>query len=158
MGEVSLDLPKMLEAKETAVSSLTAGIEYLFNKNGVDYVQGWGAITGTNAVSATGGESGDVSLTSKNIMIATGSEVTPFPGGAIEIDEEQIVSSTGALSLKKVPEHLVVIGGGVIGLELGSVRQLRHHFGPFLTDFSARYAIPHAPCYIVHVVPTLIGC
>ena len=54
-------------------------------------------------------------------MIATGSEVTPFPGGAIEIDEESIVSSTGALSLKKVPEHLVVIGGGVIGLELGSV-------------------------------------
>jgi dihydrolipoamide dehydrogenase len=121
MGEVSLDLPKMLEAKETAVSSLTAGIEYLFNKNGVDYVQGWGSITGTNAVSATGGESGDVSLNSKNIMIATGSEVSPFPGGAIEIDEEQIVSSTGALSLKKVPEHLVVIGGGVIGLELGSV-------------------------------------
>lgn len=121
MGEVDLDLEKMLGAKTEAVSSLTAGIEYLFNKNGVDYVKGWGSITDANTVGATGGESGDVSLNAKNIMIATGSEVTPFPGGAIEIDEEQIVSSTGALSLKKVPEHMVVIGGGVIGLELGSV-------------------------------------
>jgi len=120
VGEVSLDLDTMLGAKTEAVSTLTAGIEYLFKKNGVDYVLGHGTITSPTSV-ASSGESGDLSLNTKRIMIATGSEVTPFPGGAIEIDEESIVSSTGALSLKKVPEHLVVIGGGVIGLELGSV-------------------------------------
>jgi dihydrolipoamide dehydrogenase len=120
MGEVTLDLEKMLGAKTKAVTELTGGIEYLFNKNEVTYVKGWGTITGPNSVTSSG-ESGEVSLNAKNIMIATGSEVTPFPGGAIEIDEETIVSSTGALSLTKVPEHLVVIGGGVIGLELGSV-------------------------------------
>jgi len=119
-GEVTLNLEKMLSTKSDAVSTLTGGIEYLFNKNGVDYVKGHGKITGPNSVSSSG-ESGDLALNTKRIMIATGSEVTPFPGGAIEIDEETIVSSTGALDLKKVPEHLVVIGGGVIGLELGSV-------------------------------------
>ena len=120
MGDVELDLDKMLGAKTKAVTELTGGIEYLFNKNKVDYIKGHGTITGPNSVSSSG-ESGEVTLNTKNIMIATGSEVTPFPGGAIEIDEETIVSSTGALSLKKVPEHLVVIGGGVIGLELGTV-------------------------------------
>lgn len=117
---LELDLDGMLGAKSKAVTELTGGIEYLFNKNKVDYIKGHGTITGPNSV-ASSGESGDVTLNAKNIMIATGSEVTPFPGGAVEIDEETIVSSTGALSLKKVPEHLVVIGAGVIGLELGSV-------------------------------------
>jgi len=120
IGDVTLDLEKMLGAKTSAVTQLTGGIEYLFNKNGVDYIKGHGTITTPNSVSSSG-ESGDLSLNTKRIMIATGSEVTPFPGGGIEIDEEQIVSSTGALDLKKVPEHMVVIGGGVIGLELGSV-------------------------------------
>lgn len=120
IGDFSLDLDKMLQSKTDTVSTLTSGIEYLFKKYGVDYVKGHGTITGPNSVKSSG-EDGEVALSSKRIMIATGSEVTPFPGGGIEIDEEQIVSSTGALSLKKVPEHLVVIGGGVIGLELGSV-------------------------------------
>jgi len=120
LGDVTLDLDKMLGAKTKAVTELTGGIEYLFNKNKVDYVKGHGTITGPNSLTSSG-ESGDHTLNTKRIMIATGSEVTPFPGGGIEVDEETIVSSTGALDLKKVPEHLVVIGGGVIGLELGSV-------------------------------------
>merc|ERR1719272_1089912 len=120
LGDVTLDLDKMLGAKTKAVTELTGGIEYLFNKNKVDYVKGHGTITGPNSLTSSG-ESGDHTLNTKRIMIATGSEVTPFPGGGIEVDEETIVSSTGALALKKVPEHLVVIGGGVIGLELGSV-------------------------------------
>lgn len=120
MGDVTLDLDKMLGAKTEAVTTLTAGIEYLFKKNGVDYIHGHGTITGPNSLTSSG-ESGELTLNTKRMLIATGSEVTPFPGGAIEIDEETFVSSTGALSLDKVPEHLVVIGGGVIGLELGSV-------------------------------------
>lgn len=119
IADVKLDLDKMLGAKVNAVDTLTGGIEYLFKKNGVDYIKGHGTITGANSVKVQGED--NVEVNSKRIMIATGSEVTPFPGGGIEVDEETIVSSTGALSLKKVPEHMVVIGGGVIGLELGSV-------------------------------------
>merc|ERR1712012_654234 len=88
--------------------------------NKVTHLSGHGKITGPNQVSVLGadGEAAEV-VNTKNIMIATGSEVTPFPG--IEIDEESIVSSTGALSLSKVPEKMILIGAGVIGVELGSV-------------------------------------
>ncbi|CAK9041933.1 Dihydrolipoyl dehydrogenase 3 (Dihydrolipoamide dehydrogenase 3) (LPD-3) [Durusdinium trenchii] len=104
-GKVSLDLPQMLKQKSDAVEGLTKGVEFLMKKNKVK----------TFASPAMK----RLNLKQKNIVIATGSEVTPLPG--VEIDEQKIVSSTGALEFSSVPKHLVVIGGGVIGLELGSV-------------------------------------
>ncbi|KAF8692571.1 hypothetical protein AX14_002467 [Amanita brunnescens Koide BX004] len=118
---VALNLPKMLEAKDQAVTNLTKGIEFLFKQNKVDYIKGTGSFVSPNKLSVKLLEGGEAEVDAKNIIIATGSEVAPFPGGAIEIDETQIVSSTGALELQKVPEKLVVIGGGIIGLEMGSV-------------------------------------
>lgn len=93
----------------------------MFKANGITRVDGFGAITGPNSVKVALSDGGEDTITSKYIIVATGSEVTPFPGGAVTINEKNIVSSTGALVLEKVPEHLVVIGAGVIGLELGSV-------------------------------------
>ena len=116
-GGLSLDLKQMLKQKDEAVEGLTKGVEFLMKKNKVDVFLGGGEITAPGKVRVTGDKT--VELQAKNIVIATGSEVTPLPG--VEIDEKQIVSSTGALSFPKVPNHLVVIGGGVIGLELGSV-------------------------------------
>ncbi|KAM6494629.1 dihydrolipoyl dehydrogenase [Amanita muscaria] len=121
VSNVALNLPKMLEAKDQAVTSLTKGIEFLFKQNKVDYIKGTGSFVSSTTLSVQLLEGGETQVEAKNIIIATGSEVTPFPGGAIEIDEQQIVSSTGALELQKVPEKLVVIGGGIIGLEMGSV-------------------------------------
>jgi len=119
-GEVGLDLEKMMGEKSKAVTALTGGIKMLFKGNKVTHLSGHGKITGPNQVSVLGAD-GEVTevVNTKNIMVATGSEVTPFPG--IEVDEETIVSSTGALSLKQVPEKMIVIGAGVIGVELGSV-------------------------------------
>ena len=111
----------MLKAKEDSVNGLTKGIEILFKQNKVDYIKGAASFVSPNTISVQLLEGGESTVEAKNIIIATGSEVAPFPGGAIEIDEEQIVSSTGALSLQKVPEKMVVIGGGIIGLEMGSV-------------------------------------
>lgn len=117
---VRLDIKTLMDAKDASVKALTGGIKMLFKNNKVTHVEGFGKITGQNEVSVLGpdGSVSDV-VNAKNIMIATGSEVTPFPG--IEMDEERIVSSTGALSLKEVPEKMVLIGAGVIGVELGSV-------------------------------------
>jgi len=120
-GKIGFDLEKMMGAKEKSVKTLTGGIEMLFKKNKVDYVKGHGTLNGTGVVDVALNEGGQSSIKTKKVLLATGSEVTPFPGGAIPVDEEVIVSSTGALSLKKVPERMIVIGGGVIGLELGSV-------------------------------------
>ena len=111
---VSLNLDQMHAEKAKAVGELTGGIEFLFKKNKVDWLKGHAAFTSANSLDVAG-----KSYTAKNIMIATGSSVTPLPG--VEIDQKLIVDSTGALTLPKVPKHLVVIGGGVIGLELGSV-------------------------------------
>ncbi|MFC4291288.1 dihydrolipoyl dehydrogenase [Sphingorhabdus arenilitoris] len=111
---VKLDLKQMLSEKEKAVTELTGGIEFLFKKNKVTWLKGHAAFTGANSIDVAGSE-----YTAKNIVIATGSSVTPLPG--VEIDQKVIVDSTGALSLPKVPEKMVVIGGGVIGLEMGSV-------------------------------------
>lgn len=116
---VKLDLEKLMLTKTTAVKALTSGIAGLFKKNQITHVKGHGKITGVNQVTALKADGSTEIINTKNILIATGSEVTPFAG--IEIDEETIVSSTGALKLKKVPNKLVVIGAGVIGLELGSV-------------------------------------
>eukprot|EP00004_Rigifila_ramosa_P012604 TRINITY_DN2738_c0_g1_i2.p1 TRINITY_DN2738_c0_g1~~TRINITY_DN2738_c0_g1_i2.p1 ORF type:complete len:302 (-),score=57.03 TRINITY_DN2738_c0_g1_i2:68-973(-) len=116
---VKFDLGNMMKQKETAVSGLTKGIEGLFKKNKVEYVKGSGTLTGKHSVKVAQLDGTVRELTAKNIVLATGSEVMPLPG--INIDEDRIVSSTGALALKKVPKRLAVIGGGIIGLELGSV-------------------------------------
>ncbi|XP_041935075.1 dihydrolipoyl dehydrogenase, mitochondrial-like [Alosa sapidissima] len=118
---VKLNLEKMMAQKSGAVKALTGGIAHLFKQNKVTHVNGLGTITGPNEVTATGSDGSKHVINTKHILIATGSEVTPFPG--IEVDEETVVSSTGALSLNKVPEELIVIGAGVIGVELGSVWQ-----------------------------------
>jgi len=112
---VSLNLSKMMAKKDEIVAGLTTGIRGLFKKNKVDWIQGKAEILAPGQVRVDGGET----IKSGKILIATGSEVTPLSG--IEIDEKRIVSSTGALELTEVPKELVVIGGGVIGLELGSV-------------------------------------
>ena len=114
VGQVELDLGAMHAEKAKAVKELTGGIAFLFKKNKVEWLKGHAAFTGQNSVDVAGR-----TYTAKNIIIATGSSVTPLPG--VTIDNEVVIDSTGALALPKVPEHLVVIGGGVIGLELGSV-------------------------------------
>eukprot|EP00928_Gymnodinium_smaydae_P028391 TRINITY_DN2165_c0_g1_i1.p1 TRINITY_DN2165_c0_g1~~TRINITY_DN2165_c0_g1_i1.p1 ORF type:complete len:519 (+),score=158.99 TRINITY_DN2165_c0_g1_i1:58-1557(+) len=116
---VELDLAKMMDQKNKAVKQLTGGIEMLFKKNGVTYVKGHGTLTGPNSLNVGLLDGGEQAISAKNIMLATGSEVMSLPN--IELDEKQIVSSTGALTLDSVPPKLTVIGGGVIGLELGSV-------------------------------------
>ena len=117
--KISLDLKALMASKDKAVTDLTKGIEFLFKKNKVDYLVGTGKIAAKDTVEVALNDGGSRTLKTKNILIATGSEVMPLPG--VEIDEKQIVSSTGALSLSEVPKSLVVIGGGVIGLELGQV-------------------------------------
>jgi dihydrolipoamide dehydrogenase len=113
-----LNLERMLAQKADAVKGLTDGVAFLMKKNKVTVIKGAGRINGPGKV-VVKTEKGDVELEAKNIVIATGSEPTPLPG--IEFDEERIVSSTGALSLKSVPKHLILVGAGIIGLELGSV-------------------------------------
>jgi dihydrolipoamide dehydrogenase len=109
-----LDLEAMHAQRKDAVKGLTGGIEFLFKKNKVEWLKGHASFESADTVKV-----GDRTIRARNIVIATGSSVTPLPG--VEIDEKIVVSSTGALELEKVPGHLVVIGGGVIGLELGSV-------------------------------------
>jgi len=118
-AQVTLNLPNMMKQKTDAVKSLTTGIAGLFKANKVTRVDGFGTISGPNQVSVAKSDGSSEVINTKNILIATGSEVTPFPG--IEIDEKEIISSTGALSLEAVPKRMVIIGAGVIGLELGSV-------------------------------------
>jgi dihydrolipoamide dehydrogenase len=113
-GKVELDLGQMHATRLEAVKGLTQGIEFLFKKNKIEWLKGRASFVDPHSVQV-----GDRKLTAKNIVIATGSSVTPLPG--ITIDQERIVDSTGALELPEVPKRMVVIGGGVIGLELGSV-------------------------------------
>jgi len=119
VDNVSVDLKAMMQQKDKAVDGLTKGIEGLFKKNKVEYVKGWGKLKGPNEVEVAMEDGSSSVLKTKNIIIATGSDVAQLPG--ITIDEEKIVSSTGALKLKEIPKKMVVIGGGVIGLEMGSV-------------------------------------
>jgi len=116
IDKMSLDLDTMQGQRKDAVKGLTGGIEFLFKKNKVDWLKGLASFTGPNTVEVAG-----KSVTAKNIIIATGSSVTPLPGVEVDNKKGLIVDSTGALELDKVPDHLVVVGGGVIGLELGSV-------------------------------------
>ena len=118
-GALSLDLEKMMDHKAKSVEGLTKGIEFLFKKNKVTYLKGHGSFKDKNTLEVKDSSGSVQEIKAKNIIIATGSSVLSLPN--IEIDEDIIVSSTGALSLKKVPKKLIVIGGGVIGLEMGSV-------------------------------------
>ncbi len=118
-GKVGFDLSVMLANKDKVVGDLTKGIEFLFKKNKVTWLKGKAEIVKAGSVKVTGEGGKAATYAAKSIMIATGSDVARIPG--VEIDEKRIVSSTGGLALAAVPKHLVVIGGGVIGLELGSV-------------------------------------
>lgn len=116
VGDVKLDLKAMMGAKDTSVAGLTKGVEFLFKKNNVEYVKGAGTFVNENEVKVDLLEGGERTLRARNIIIATGSEATPFPG--LNIDEKRVISSTGALSLDAVPKKMLVIGGGIIGLEM----------------------------------------
>jgi dihydrolipoamide dehydrogenase len=115
----TLNLAQMMQQKDESVAALTKGIEFLFRKNKVEWIKGWGRLNGPGKVTVTCADGSVRELQAKDIVIATGSEPTPLPG--VTIDNQRILDSTGALALPKVPRHLVVIGAGVIGLELGSV-------------------------------------
>ena len=115
---IKLNIEKMMSNKNKSIQVLTKGVEFLFKKNKVTYIKGKGVLFSKNDIVVYNNDQ-KVNYKSKNIVIATGSEVVSLPG--IDIDEENIISSTGALSLNKVPKKLAVIGGGYIGLEMGSV-------------------------------------
>ncbi|MDP2148080.1 MAG: dihydrolipoyl dehydrogenase [Parvibaculum sp.] len=115
----TLNLAQMMAQKVESVTALTKGIEFLCKKNKVDWVRGRGRIAGTGRVEITAADGSVSTIAAKNIVIATGSEPTPLPGVAFE--GGKVVESTGALSLSAVPKHLIVVGAGIIGLELGSV-------------------------------------
>lgn len=116
VGDVKLNLKQMMAAKDTSVQGLTKGVEFLFKKNNVEYVRGTGALAGEHEVRVNQIEGGEATFLAKNILIATGSEATPFPG--LTIDEKKVITSTGAIALDQVPKKMVVIGGGIIGLEM----------------------------------------
>lgn len=118
VGKVELDLKTLMARKDKVVDDLTKGIGFLFKKNKVTNITGAARISKPGEVVVSAGGK-DETYTATNILIATGSDVAPLPG--VDIDEDRIVSSTGALALSKVPDHLVVVGGGYIGLEMGSV-------------------------------------
>lgn len=136
-AKVKADVPKMIEKKNEVVDGLTKGIAFLFKKNKVDHIEGFGKIVGKGKVDVDGKV-----YETKNIVIATGSEVASLP--FIDIDEKKVVSSTGALDLTSVPKSMIVIGGGVIGLELGSVWR---RLGAEVTVIE----------YMPHILPPLDG-
>lgn len=121
-GTISVDVTKMMANKASAVTGLTGGIEYLFKKNKVDYVKGWGKLANANTVAVKMNDgSGMKNIEGKNIILAVGSEVTPLPTCPVDNAAKKVVDSTGALDLDKIPAKMIVVGGGVIGLEMGSV-------------------------------------
>ena len=119
VGTPKVNLPQMMKQKAESVTALTKGIEFLFKKNKADWIKGKGKIAGPGKVEVTAADGTVTTLTAKDIVIATGSEPTPLPG--VDFVEGKIIDSTGALSLPAIPKKLIVIGAGVIGLELGSV-------------------------------------
>ena len=121
VGEVTLDLSQMMARKDQVVTTLTRGVEFLFRKNKVDWLKGTGRIVAPDRVAVSGADGTAQEVEAGALVIATGSESATLPG--IAIDERRVLSSTGALALDRVPERLVVVGGGYIGLELGSVWQ-----------------------------------
>jgi len=121
VGTPKFDLKKMLVHKDKTVEQNVKGLDFLFKKNKIDVFRGTGRIAGDGKVVVTGDDGKDQTVETKNIVIATGSDVAGIPGVDVKFDETVIVSSTGALELDNVPDRLIVVGGGVIGLELGSV-------------------------------------
>jgi len=119
ISDIKLNLDKMMKNKDKAVTVLTKGVEFLFKKNKVSYLKGFGSFVSDKKIKIKGSDGKESEIEGENIIIATGSEPSQMPN--INFDEERIVSSTGALSLKKVPKKMIVIGGGYIGLEMGSV-------------------------------------
>jgi len=119
IAKAELDLKTMMARKDKIVRDLTGGVAFLFKKNKIDSITGTASIPGVGEVAVESADGESRTLSTGNILIATGSESSDLPG--IDVDEKRIISSTGALSLRKVPNRLVVIGAGVIGLELGSV-------------------------------------
>jgi len=121
VSKPKLDLKAMMAHKDATVKSNVDGVAFLMKKNKIDWLTGTGKVLGEGKISVTGEDGKNNEIEAKNIVIATGSDVAGIPGVDVEFDEKVIVSSTGALDLDKVPGHMVVVGGGVIGLELGSV-------------------------------------
>jgi dihydrolipoamide dehydrogenase len=121
ISKPKLNLTKMMAHKDAVVKANVSGVAFLFKKNKVESHIGTGTVMGEGKVKVTASDGKESILETKNIVIATGSDVAGIPGVQVEFDEKTIISSTGAIALDKVPEHLVVVGGGVIGLELGSV-------------------------------------
>ncbi|MBX9454206.1 MAG: dihydrolipoyl dehydrogenase [Mesorhizobium sp.] len=121
ISKPKVNLKKMMEHKTQTVDQNTKGLVFLMKKNKIDTFQGTGQVLGQGKLSVTGEDGKSQEIETKNIVIATGSDVAGIPGVDVDFDEKVIVSSTGALAFDKVPDHLVVVGGGVIGLELGSV-------------------------------------
>ena len=119
VGKVKLNLEKMMKNKDNAVAILTKGVEFLFKKNKVTYYKGTGSFKSNNLISITDNKNNKTIIEADKVIISTGSEPVSLPG--IKIDEKSIISSTGALSLNAVPKKMVVVGGGYIGLEMGSV-------------------------------------
>jgi dihydrolipoamide dehydrogenase len=119
VGEVKLNLEKMMKSKDKAVTILTKGVEFLLKKNKVAYYKGTGSFKSQNEIIIRDDQNKETVIEAEKTVIATGSVPVSLPG--IEIDEKVIVSSTGALKLDKVPNKMVVVGGGYIGLEMGSV-------------------------------------
>ncbi len=119
VGQVKLNLPKMMKSKEKAVTVLTKGVEFLFKKNKVTYFKGTGSFKSKSEISIKDDKNKEIIIQSEKVVIATGSVPVSLPN--IKFDEKFIVSSTGALNLEKVPKKMVVVGGGYIGLEMGSV-------------------------------------
>ena len=119
VGKVKLNLDKVMKNKDKAVDALTKGIEFLFKKNKVTYYKGIASLKSSNQISVASSKNKEIIIETENVIISTGSEPASLPG--IKFDEKVIVSSTGALSLNTVPKKMVVIGGGYIGLEMGSV-------------------------------------
>ncbi len=121
ISKPKLNLPKMMAHKDAVVDANVKGVSFLFKKNNVETITGTGVVMGQGKVKVTANDGTESIVEAKNIVIATGSDVAGIPGVDVAFDEKTIVSSTGAIALDKVPGHLVVVGGGVIGLELGSV-------------------------------------
>ena len=119
VGGVTLNLAQMMKRKDEVVGANTRGVEFLFKKNKITWAKGWGSLEAGNTVHVTAGDGSATIYKPKNIIIATGSVPTELP--FLKFDEERILSNVGALKIPEVPKHLIVIGGGVIGLELGSV-------------------------------------
>jgi dihydrolipoamide dehydrogenase len=120
-GPVSMNFDTLMKSKDTTVKGLTGGIEGLFKKNKVDYIKGWGKFDSVHDIAIDLNDGTKTSIKAKHTIIATGSEPASFPPGMLDVDEKYVVTSTGGLCLEKVPKTMIVVGGGVIGLELGSV-------------------------------------